>query len=811
DGYGHGTHVAGTAAALDNGVGVVGVAPGARLWAVKVLGNNGTGRLSDIIEGIDWVTANAATIEVANMSLGGQGVSTTYREAIQASVHAGVVYVVAAGNEYRDILGADFQFGTSDDTIPAAYPEVATISAIADTDGIPGGYGPLTDYADYFGSYEDDTFADFSNFSNSDGNGESWYLDLDTNGDPNNPVSSAGLGIDLMMPGVDIDSTYKDGGYAVGSGTSMASPHAAGLAALHIATNGRATDAAGVYAIRQALIDAGKPWRSEEGLGLITGSNPDSPDKHEENLGWAGPSGPVDQLPTVTVTSPTDGGTVSGTVTVEADASDDVAVTQVEFFVNGSSIGIDSDDTDGWSATWDTISSGDGSHTVTATATDTASQSASDSVTVTVDNVDDAPTVAITNPADASTVSGTVNVSADASDDHGVSQVEFFVGELSIGVDSDSSDGWSATWDTTSSGDGSHTITATATDTASQTASDSVGVTVNNTVATMHVGDLDATSTSQGRRWTAMVTITVHDAAENLVVDAEVGGSWSGGVSGDASCITDATGTCTVERSGIHKKAGVVTFTVDSVTGSLSYDPGDNHDEDGGSDGTSINVNKPLHIAKPSVNDDLVGAPLTQSMVRPVVDAAISHWAAAGVASDSLDALREVDVEIFDLRGSLLGLAYSDWIVLDRDAAGYGWLADPLVAGSLHSGAVDLFSAVTHEFGHLLGFEHNDRQRDVMAPNLNLDTRQLYSGTQLTLIDRLVFAPLTSSRPGDLDDHDEPSVLADIKLAELPSAMSIAAQPQRPVRADDARLFDDAIDDATSIDDELLDLLVQEL
>ena len=204
DDNGHGTHVAGTAAALDNDIGVVGVAPGARLWGVKVLDASGSGYLSDIIAGVEWVTQNADVIEVANMSLGGQGVSATYHEAIKKSVQAGVVYVAAAGNDYRDILGSDFQFGTADDTIPAAYPEVATISAIADTDGTPGGLGAPTAFADYFGSYQDDTFADFSNFSNSDSHNDSWYLGTDSGGLPNNPVSSPGLGIDLMLPGVDI-------------------------------------------------------------------------------------------------------------------------------------------------------------------------------------------------------------------------------------------------------------------------------------------------------------------------------------------------------------------------------------------------------------------------------------------------------------------------------------------------------------------------------------------------------------------------------------------------------------------------------
>lgn len=305
DDYGHGTHVAGTAAALDNGYGVVGVAPGARLWAVKVLDSNGSGYVSDIIAGIDWVTSTRADgdatndIEVANMSLGGVGASTIYHTAIKNSVNAGVVYVVSAGNSYRDILGTDFQFGTSDDTIPAAYPEVATISAIADTDGIPGSLGGYTNYADYFGPYKDDTFADFSNFSNSQAGGASFY-------NSNNKVTSPGLGIDLMLPGVDIYSTYNNGGYATMSGTSMAAPHAAGLAALYIAEHGRATSAAEVYEIRQALINGGKGWNSPEGLYVPDPTNnPDSPDNHIENLGWAGPSAPPVPTHDIAITSVT--------------------------------------------------------------------------------------------------------------------------------------------------------------------------------------------------------------------------------------------------------------------------------------------------------------------------------------------------------------------------------------------------------------------------------------------------------------------------------------------------------------------------
>lgn len=264
DDNGHGSHVAGTVAALDNDFGVVGVAPGARIWAVKILDASGSGYLSDIIGGLDWVAENASTIEVVNMSIGGQGLSNAYQTAIQNVVAAGVVVVVAAGNENMDVYGPDGTFGTNDDIIPAAYPEVAAISALADSDGQPGGLGADTSYD------PDDSFASgFSNFSN--------------NVVGNNPVNSLGKAIDLMLPGVDITSTYLNGQYATGSGTSMASPHGAGLAALYIAQHGRATNATGVYSIRQALIDEGVAQRSTEGL-----ANYNDPDGNEENLGWAG-------------------------------------------------------------------------------------------------------------------------------------------------------------------------------------------------------------------------------------------------------------------------------------------------------------------------------------------------------------------------------------------------------------------------------------------------------------------------------------------------------------------------------------------
>ena len=224
DGNGHGTHVAGTVAARDNDHGVVGVAPGARLWAVRVLNNAGSGFTSDIICGIDFVTANASLIEVANMSLGGGGTDTgcssnAYHQAICNSVAAGVTYVVAAGNSFEDAANHR----------PAAFDEVITVSALADFDGERGGLGSATCRTD-----EDDTFANFSNY---------------------------GADVDIIAPGVCIESTWNDGAYNTISGTSMASPHVAGAAALYKAANPAATPAA----VRAALIGSGSnDWNSNQ-------------------------------------------------------------------------------------------------------------------------------------------------------------------------------------------------------------------------------------------------------------------------------------------------------------------------------------------------------------------------------------------------------------------------------------------------------------------------------------------------------------------------------------------------------------------
>jgi len=228
DDHYHGTHVAGTIGAIDNGSGVVGVAPGARIWAVKVLSSSGSGYSSQIIAGIDWVAANATTIEIANMSLGGSGFNQAEYDAIQGAVNVGVAFAVAAGNEDDDARSYS----------PGGFDNVLSVSALADFDGEPGGGAAPTCRTD-----QDDTLADFSNW---------------------------GPEVDVAAPGVCILSTYplEQGEYGTISGTSMASPHAAGALALLASANNPA-NASDVYNLYSLVKSAGNyNWADDSGDGI---------------------------------------------------------------------------------------------------------------------------------------------------------------------------------------------------------------------------------------------------------------------------------------------------------------------------------------------------------------------------------------------------------------------------------------------------------------------------------------------------------------------------------------------------------------
>jgi chitodextrinase len=184
--------------------------------------------------------------------------------------------------------------------------------------------------------------------------------------------------------------------------------------------------------------------------------------------------------PTVSITSPTEGATVSGSVSLAANANDANGVTSVSFFADGSLVGTDASAP--YTATWDSTAVSNGPHSITATARDPAGNVGSaTAVGVTVSNFHDttAPTVSITAPTEGTTVSGQTQIEANASDDVGVTSVTFSVDGSTVGTDTTSP--YSTSWDTTAATNGPHTVSATAVDAATNTgAATDVHVTVDN-------------------------------------------------------------------------------------------------------------------------------------------------------------------------------------------------------------------------------------------------------------------------------------------------------------------------------------------
>lgn len=367
DNNGHGTHVAGTVGALDNTDGVVGVAPGVRLWGFKVCNDGGLCSTSARVAGMDWIAARKADFKAgrsggidfvsANMSIGFpgdaqpcSGSSGALHQAACAMIDEGVVLAMSAGN---------------DSQLKQGWPEPLIVTALADFDGKAGGAAASTCRFDF-----DDTLADFSNF---------------------------GPTMDIAAPGVCILSTWPGGGTATLNGTSMASPHVAGAVALYLHATGvsPAVDGAGVDAIKTALITAATPQSDPCGYNnehASQGSNEPLLFLNAVVFGGDGTctidgSGPPpDGSPSVTITNPADLSTVYGITTVAASAVDDGGVAQVEFFVDGSSIGVDTNGIDGYSAQWDTSIHEGLTVSVRAVATDFGGKQGDDTVTVTVDN-----------------------------------------------------------------------------------------------------------------------------------------------------------------------------------------------------------------------------------------------------------------------------------------------------------------------------------------------------------------------------------------------------------------------------------------
>lgn len=207
DDVGHGTHVAGTVAAAQNAAGIVGVAPRALLYSLKVLGLRVTGLLSDIILALQWVVDQR--IQIVNISLGTPTYVQALERAVTNALNAGVVIVAGAGNGGPEAV-----------EYPAAIPGVLTVGAVTASGQI-------------------------------------------------GPFSSTGPHIDLVAPGVGILSTIPGNRYGVSSGTSMASPHAAGVAALYLQLHPTATPEGVRVALTESAVPLGGLSRLQQGHGLV--------------------------------------------------------------------------------------------------------------------------------------------------------------------------------------------------------------------------------------------------------------------------------------------------------------------------------------------------------------------------------------------------------------------------------------------------------------------------------------------------------------------------------------------------------------
>jgi len=413
DANGHGTAVAGAAAATsDNAAGVAAVAGKANLMPVRIADANAYAYWSTVAQGLTWAADHGA--RVANISYNGVAGSSTVANAANYLRGKGGLVVVAAGND-----GKDPGFAATTAMIPVS----ATNSADQRT---------------------------------------SW--------------SNYGAFVALAAPGEGIWTTNRGGGYSAWSGTSFASPITAGVVALMMAKRPdlpNTTIESLLYASAKDLGTTGRDttygWGRVDAAAAVAAAAAAAPAADTT-------------APTVSIGSPAGSASVSGTVTVDVTASDNVGVARVELSVGGSTVGIDS--AAPFAFAWDTSGVANGSQSLVATAYDAAGNRASSTVTVNVANTvsspaadTSAPKVALVNPV-AGSVSGTVTVSASASDDSGAAGIRqqlYVDGKLAA---SGSGATLSYAWNTKRVRTGSHTLKAVATDAAGNSATVSVSVSV---------------------------------------------------------------------------------------------------------------------------------------------------------------------------------------------------------------------------------------------------------------------------------------------------------------------------------------------
>ena len=521
---GHGTHVSGIVTA--NGVYEIegnyatGVAPGAAIIVGKVCGPSGCYE-SDIMAGIEWAVSQGAS--VLNLSIGGGNFcgedcdDDPLAAKVNWAVSEGVVVAISAGNE-GDCVSS-----------PACASGAIAVGATYHKD-----YAQDIDWVD--------------------------CIDAAPQTDDRVCWSNYGPALDLVAPGIDILSTYSclaagDCGsywYAWMSGTSMSAPHIAGTAALILQKNPGYTVQDVKNAFYSTAVDLGDVgYDSLYGWGRV--------DAYAA-VQWT--AGPVDNPPTVNITAPLDGATVSGIVTISAEAADDDGVVQVDFYCD--SILLETDTTSTYSIDWDSSAVSDGPHSLTATAIDTAAQTSSDSISVTVDNYNDPP---VADDQSVTTVEDTsVDITLTAGDADGDSLTFTIVADPCNGILTGSAPNVTYTPDPGFTGSDSFTFRAYDGQAYSNIAT--VFITVNPAGPTMHVSDITIGLRKMGRNYQATAYVTVVDEFGSPVGGATVTGDWTlnGGYLNTASKPTDSEGKATLISAKIKTTSGnIFTLTITGV------------------------------------------------------------------------------------------------------------------------------------------------------------------------------------------------------------------------------------------------------
>lgn len=417
DVLGHGTAVAGSAAAMtDNATGVASVAGNSPIMPLVVLNANDSATYYDIARAINYAADQG--VRIMNISIGGTSYSSTLQNAVNYAWDKGAVIIAAAHN-----------YSTDTPYYPAACTNVVAVSATTSSD----------------------TLASFSNYGN-------W--------------------IDISAPGTYILTTSRGGGYGNWNGTSFSSPITAGVAALILSANPSLTNVQVVDILTQSADDLGSTgFDTYFGYGRVNAFQ-----STQAALDAAPEEDTID--PSVAITSPQDGTTVNGSLTVSVSATDEGGVDQVDLYVDGELLA--SDTISPYTFAWDTYAYANSDHELMAVAYDISGNDGWSSViTVTVANESEtdtvAPLVAVTSIQDGASVSGGITMDISATDEGGVALVELYIDGVLF--DEDITAPYSFFWDTTTYADGTYELVAVAYDTTGNRGqSEVISVSVNNEI-----------------------------------------------------------------------------------------------------------------------------------------------------------------------------------------------------------------------------------------------------------------------------------------------------------------------------------------